>query len=285
MHPAVAVEPARPDPPATQVWVDFRPDPSLPREVADALAPLHGADAGVLVGDHVDDPTPHSPADVAEAIQPHGLPAIVTLTCRARTVATLTELIDRLRAAGVAAVHCVTGDHPAARLGLEVDPSFVLDGTRLAALAASSGPVSVAESPASPPAAWRPTRLLAKQRAGAGLAILNHCGDVGDLVDFAQRCRAGGVEIPLVAPVPVVTDRRSAESLARFPGLTLPPGLTDAILTSPSPRRTGVQYAVDMAQRLLASGLFAGVNLSGSGADTGLVARSELMAEIVQEIR
>ncbi|MEQ8843203.1 MAG: methylenetetrahydrofolate reductase [Acidimicrobiales bacterium] len=270
---------------AARVWVDFRPDPTLDWEIAEATRPLAAAGAGLLIGEHVDDLTPHGPATVAGAVTAHGLPVIATVTCRDRTRDELSAEIEALRDARVAAVHCVTGDHPAARLGLDVNPDYRLDGTALAALAAGSGRVSVAESPASPPTDWRARRVLSKQRAGASVAILNHAGGPRRLADFAHECRVAGVDLDLIAPVPVITDHRSADALDRFPGLELPTGLVRSILESEDPHRTGIDAAIALGAELLESGDFAAVNLSGSAGDGGLVERAEIMATVARGLR
>jgi hypothetical protein len=50
----------------------------------------------------------------------------------------------------------------------------------LAALARAAGvPVSVAEAPAGPPRGRRPARLVEKVRAGADVAVVDHCGGAG----------------------------------------------------------------------------------------------------------
>jgi len=270
--------------PHREVWVDLRPDPSMEWETREGVEVVAAAGAGVLIGEHLDDPTPHRPSEVARAVG-NAMPVIATTTCRGRTDAELDTQIDALVALGVYAVHCVTGDHPAARLGLDLWPTFSRDGTELAARAAGRGArVSVAESPASPPIGFRAPRLMSKQDAGADMAVLNHAGSTDDLIDFADQCRSLGVTLDLVAPVPVITDRRSAAALERFPGLTLPPGLVERILGADDPVSTGTDAAVRMGRDLLDSGRFRGVNLSGSGADTGFVGRARLMARIAREL-
>ena len=266
--------------------VDLRPDISRPDElrgVADVLDPERFA---VLVGDHVDEAHGQSPPEVARALKTVGLRAIVTLTCRERSVDALTRDIAELRDAGVEAVHCVTGDHPAARLGLHGDYEFPLDSFGLLALARSLGaPVSVAESPAARPRRRRPERLAAKAKAGASVAILNHAGPPDALIDFADACRALAPTLELVAPVPVITGRASAATLQRFPGLVLPAGLVSSILDARDPHAEGVAAAVAIGRTLRESGRFGSLNLSGIGADAGLVERAELMASVGAAIR
>ncbi len=98
---------------------------------------------------------------------------------------------------------------------------FDLDGTRLAALASSYAvPAAVAESPAAAPRTLRPRRLLAKQRAGAQLAVLNH---VGAPPSWSFRACGPGRrgDLPVLAAVAVYSDVRSARVLVDLPGLDL----------------------------------------------------------------
>jgi 5,10-methylenetetrahydrofolate reductase len=263
---------------------DLRPstDPGELRAAAGVLASF-GATA--LLGEHLDDPGDEPPHAVAAPVVEAGVRVVATLTGRDRTPEQARSEIGHMADVGVTAVHCVTGDHPAVRFGPRRTARFPLDGTRLAALARAGGcRVSVAESPATPPVDWRPIRLLDKQRAGADVAILNHGGAPAALADFARRASAAGVSLPLVAPVPVVTDQRSARALTQFPGLALPAGLATRVLSAVDGRRAGIDAAIEIGAALLAGGHFATVDLSGSAGDVGLVERVEIMAEVAAGI-
>jgi 5,10-methylenetetrahydrofolate reductase len=248
-----------------------------------------GDGVALLIGEHVDDPEHRPiPADVRQLIDRFGLPLVVTVTGRDRTADDAARIFDELAPLGVAAVHCVTGDHPAARFGPGRRATFGADSVALTELAADRGlPVTVAESPASPPAAARPGRVLTKQRAGAGAVVLNHAGGAEALRRFARRCVAVGATTPLIAPVPLITDADSARRLARFPGLHLDPDLVDAALAASEPEVEGRRRAVDLARALLrppdGQPSFAGVNLSGTG-PTDPVERAELVAGILDDV-
>lgn len=266
--------------------VDLRPDLSRPDELAEVGGIFRDAGITALVGDHVDEPDAREPPEVGRALLSAGVAAIVTLTCRTRSAEVLGDYISQLHEARVTAVHCVTGDHPAARFGATGEYDFALDSFGMVALARSLGAaVSVAESPAARPSEKRPQRLAAKARAGASVAVLNHAGAPSALVDFADATRRLAPDLALVAPVPVITDHRSAEALARFPGLVLPPGLTERILGASNPRAEGVTAAVEIGRALWASGRFAALNLSGPGADASLAERAALMAAVATSIR
>ena len=268
------------------VIVDVRPDIGHPRLLRMMAERLVSSGFAALLGEHLDDPDPERPHRAAGRVTELGVATIATVTPRGRTVQECADEIDDLLAAGVLAVHCVTGDHPAARFEPDATATFSLDGTRLADLARERGAfVTVAESPASPPREWRPERLLSKQRAGADAAILNHAGSVADLCEFARRCRAVGVTMPLVAAVPVITDHRSAQALTQFPGVVLPPGLLDTVLRADDPRRAGIHAAIDIGRALLASGEFEHLNLSGSASGHGSADRITIMTEVAVGVR
>ena len=263
-----------------KIVVDLRlpPDDATLAEVARIYRDVGAA---VLIGEHIDDPDDHIPHHHAQRLGQHGLEGVVTVTGRTRTARQHLDEIERLVSAGAVAVHCVTGDHPAARFGPGATADFTLDGTQLASLAREAGAhVSVAESPSAPPLDARPGRVRTKQLAGADMAFLNHGGSAADLIGFADACRAAGAELALVAPVPVITDAGSAQALAQFPGLVLPGGLIQEVLSSPDPERTGIELAIGFGRELLASGRFAAVNLSGSGTAHGPVERALIMREI-----
>ena len=284
--PAWRGEPMHPRPiRLPRVIVDFRPDPTQRSELERAARAFADHDIAVLVGEHVDDLTRHEPHEMSTALVAAGLRPIITITGRGRHADTIADEVDAVLATRPLAVHAVTGDHPAARLAHSAPVHFGLDGTRIAAAVRDrGGAVTVAESPAAPPVAWRPQRLLDKQRAGADAAILNHAGALALLEEFAAAARAIDVSMPLVAPVPVITDRRSAEALAHFPGLVLPDGLITLILGAADPLVAGIDVAVDLGRRALASPWFDAVNLSGAGTGAGVTERADLMATVAAGI-
>lgn len=271
--------------PMPTIVIDVRPVVERPELLAATATHLVEGGYVALLGEHLDDPAPERPHRAAGRMTALGVDVIATITPRDRSADACRAEIDGLVGAGVLAVHCVTGDHPAARFGPDMSATFSLDGTRLAALARQRGAfVTVAESPATPPIAWRAERLLLKQHAGADAAVLNHAGSVDDLCAFARRCDDIGVTMPLVAPVPVVTDHRSAHALTQFPGVHLPPHLLEAILRADDPRRSGIDAAIEMGRALLESGRFNHLNLSGSASGSGATDRIEIMNEVAQRI-
>jgi 5,10-methylenetetrahydrofolate reductase len=253
-------------------------------DLAGSADRLHGTVDAVLVGEHLDDDTGLAQHEMARWVNDHiGLPAVVTITGRDRSPRQLVDDLEALAAAGVLAVHCVTGDHPAARFGPDADASFALDAFDLITAARDVGlPVSAAASPASPPVSDRPQRAVDKVRAGAAVLVCNHAGDEAILRRFgaavAERCR-----VQLIAPVPLLSDPVSVARLVQFPGLRLFADDVAAILEADDPAHaegTGRDVAVRRARQMLDLPGYTGINLSGTG-PTDPRRRADLVAEIV----
>ena len=146
-------------------------DPESVREVVGILAPVSD---GLLVGEHHNRPDLPPTLFATEVLAAGGRPW-TTLTCRDRNRIVLEQELVGLAALGVDGVLCVTGDARGQGVRPDVTQVFDLDGTRLASLAATLGvPAAVPEAPDAPPVGLRPARVADKQRAGAGLCVLNH---------------------------------------------------------------------------------------------------------------
>lgn len=249
---------------------------------AELLAPSCDA---LLVGDHQDRPD-FPPTTLARLLSDAGAHPWVTLTCRDRNRVVLEQELRGLREHGQATVLCVTGDGRAFDVRPDVTQVFDLDGTRLASLAASLGlPVAVAETPTAPPVGLRPARLVQKQRAGAGVAVLNHVSSPAAVARFLSTARGAGLTIPVVASVAVYTDARSAAVLTGLPGLEIEPASVEAVLSAPDQVAAGIEAAVAEARALLAVDGVVGVNLSGMASARGTRFAAEVQAEIGRRVR
>ena len=181
------------------------------------------------------------------------------------------------------AIHCVTGDHPAA-VGIDRPTRFGAEAITLIAAANRAGvPATVGESPASP--GRRAERLATKQAAGAAACVLNHAAEAQDLIDFADSCVDAGATLPLIAPVPMVADRPAALDLANFPGVRLPHGYLDAITGAIDPTATGLEASRVLMEAFAASGRFAGINLSGGAGGVDPWERLALTCRFIEQAR
>jgi 5,10-methylenetetrahydrofolate reductase len=284
--PAQWAEPVPPVPlrAAPLILTDFSSEPySLPvlTSVAGVLAPSCDA---VLVGEHQDRPD-FPPALHASLLREAGVRPWLTLACRDRNRIVLEQELMGLRHVGVDAVLCVTGDARAYDVWPDVTQVFDLDGTRLAALAASIGlSAAVPETVTAPPRHLRGVRLAHKQRAGAAVAVLNHAA-AASVTEFMAAAVRAGVTIPVIAAVALFTDARSADVLGALPGLELDPAVVRRVLDDPDPVAAGLAVAADEARALLCIPGVAGVNISGLASARGYLYAAALKADLARRIR
>jgi 5,10-methylenetetrahydrofolate reductase len=143
----------------------------------------------------------------------------------------------------------------------------------------------VAETPNAPPVGLRPSRLVQKQRAGAGIAVLNHVRSAAEVALFLAAARRAGLTIPVVASVAVYTDERSAAVLTALPGLEIEPARVRSVLTARDPVAAGIEVAVAEARALLGVEGVVGVNLSGMASARGTAYAAGVQAQIGHRIR
>ncbi len=273
----------------------------VPRVLTDVSAPPFDPDAlgticgllastsdAVLVGEHHNRPD-FPPTMLAQLLIAGGTRPWITLACRDRNRVVLEQELRGLHRLGVDGVLCVTGDGRGPDVRPDVTQVFDLDGPRLAALAAGLGlSVAVAESPLAPPVKLRPGRLVAKQHAGAALAVLNHVAAPSDVARFVRRAQDEGLTIPVIAAVAVYTDPRSVAALTGLPGLELDAASVADVLAAPDPVSRGIDVAVREAGALLAVDGVAGVNLSGlasgRGWEFGAEVKARVGARVLEEV-
>ena len=198
----------------------------------------------------------------------------------------LEQELRGLKHLGVQTVFCVTGDGRGYDVRPDVTQTFDLDGPRLVALAASLDMTAAApETPTAPPVHARPQRLVQKQRAGAGLAVLNHVPYPYMVADFMEQARAAGLSIPVLAAVAVFTDPVSAAVLQGLPGLELDQDVVAQVVNAEDPVEAGIEAALAEARALLAIDGIEGVNLSGLASGAGTRIGAQIKAEVGLRIR
>jgi 5,10-methylenetetrahydrofolate reductase len=247
---------------------------------------LSGRVDAVLAGDSGAARVQFPPAYRATLLQQAGLTVWTGINCRDRNRVAIEGELAALAHVGVAGIHSVTGDHTATGGRPDARPVFDLDSTELASVARAAGHlVSVAESPAAPPTERRADRLVQKLRAGAEVCFVNHAGGADAVRRFVAEVRELGAEPHVIACIPVVTDRESAELLASFTTLVLPEGYLQRILAAHDPYTEGIAAAVELGERMLALDGVSGVNLSGGPGPGRESAFAEALATIGERLR
>jgi len=274
-----------------------------PVVVADLVAPALSADGlracaaeiagfadACLIGDHPGARVQFPPSYRARLLAGEGVTAWAGINCRDRNRVALEGEIAACADAGVAGVHCVTGDHPGTGHRPDAAAVFDLDSIELVELASAAAALparllcSVAHAPAAPPAGKRLARLLAKIDAGADVVFVDHCGGAGPLADAVAALRAAGFGGLVLGCVPVVTSAGAAEVVASFAADRLPPGYLEAIMSGPDPAESGVSAAVHFAEAILAVPGVDGVNLSAGAGPGQELAVTRAMSEVSRHV-
>lgn len=270
---------------APLVLTDFSCTPFDPADLAATAALVGPSCDAVLVGEHQNRPD-YPPTLMSRLLIEHGAQPWITLSCRDRNRVVLEQELRGLSLTGVQTVFCVTGDGRGYDVRPDVTQTFDLDGPRLVALARELDmTAAVPETPTAPPVDARPWRLVQKQRAGAGVAVLNHVTDPSEVRRFVNAARAAGLTIPVLAAVAVFTDVVSAAVLQGLPGLQLDQRIVDGVVNAADPIEAGIAAAVAEASALLAIDGVEGVNLSGLASGSGTRTGARIKAEVGERIR
>lgn len=253
--------------------------------IAETAEVLRDAADAALSGDAGSSRTQFPPAYRALRMGEHGMRVWMGFTSRDRNRVAADRELRSLREIGVAAVHCVTGDHTLTGTRPDAAPVFELESTTTLPLAAAHGLLaSFAESPAAPPRHLRGGRVGEKQRAGGRLCLTQYCGDASDVAQFIADVRAAGSDAPVLPGVPVVVDRFGAEMLAGFHSAKLPTGYVQALFDAVDVRAAGIRLAIEYARELLALDGVAGVVVAGGAAPGAEADYARALATVAGEI-
>ncbi len=96
--------------------------------------------------------------------------------------------------------------------------------------------------------------LLAKEAAGANLAITQLFFDADDYLGFVDRARAGGVRMRILPGIMPVVSAARLHRIVELTGEDLPRELLGELERAPDPARVGVDHAAELARRLLEGG-------------------------------
>lgn len=213
---------------------------------------LRGSADVVLSGDAGRSRVQFPPSYRARLMVRAGMRVWMGVNARDRNRDALTSEFVSLREAGVAGVHCVTGDHTFTGDRPDAKPVFDLESTSMLQIARGLGlATSFAESPAAPPIDRRGARVRQKQLAGGQACWPQYCGDAIDVEAFITSCRDAGSDVPVFPGIPLIVDRDGAALLASFHAAKLPMGFVDALLDAVDVRRAGIRLAIDYGQALL----------------------------------
>ncbi|MEI8036973.1 MAG: methylenetetrahydrofolate reductase [NAD(P)H] [Verrucomicrobiota bacterium] len=214
--------------------------------------------------------------DLVERIQQTtSIPAVPHLTCVGHSAAEVRAILQRYAAAGVRNILALRGDPPQDAANYDDSNSAFHYAAQLVAFIRQfneSGEhpdlrgfgIGVAGFPEGHPAT--PNRMLeldylkAKVDAGADYICTQLFFDNHDFLDFRDRCRLAGIQIPIIAGVMPVTSLSGMKRMAELAGGARYPAkliraLNRANHSPEAVERIGIHYASEQCADLLNQGV------------------------------
>lgn len=240
--------------------------PAVVRRLADArpefFSVTYGAAGSTREG---------SRAVVREVMTSTGVPAVAHVTCAGATRAATAELVRELLDAGVGGLLALRGDRPQGldagavdelprasdlvQLIREVEADRPGPRVRIGVAATPTSSAGCAGDATTGPCGEMKA-LLAKQEAGADLALTQVFFDPADYERYVALARAVGVTIPIVPGVAPLDDLARLERLERVSGVPVPAELLARLAATPVEQRSEVGAALGAAllRRVLDAG-------------------------------
>jgi len=103
---------------------------------------------------------------------------------------------------------------------------------------------------------WDVTRLKEKVNAGADYIVTQMFYDNKAFFEFEKKCRAEGIEVPIVPGLKILTSVNHLTVLPRYFHLTIPDALSAEIESDPeNVTEIGIKWAQDQSRELLEAGV------------------------------
>lgn len=217
---------------------------------------------------------------VAGLREKSGLNSAAHLTCVGHSRAELAEILDTLRARGVANLIALRGDPPADRKDFVPHPDGLRHANELVALIrerhGDAFGIAVAGYPEKHPEASDEDtdleNLKRKVDAGADAVITQLFFDNADFLRFRERCGAAGIRVPVLAGIMPVVSRKGVLRMTSLCGAKIPPALRERLDRAGDDdsevEKAGTDWATEQCRGLLAEAVrglhFYTLNRSGA---------------------
>ena len=205
--------------------------------------------------------------DVIEGVRTrHAVPVASHLTCVGSSVDELREYLHAARDRGVAAIVALRGDPPKGEASFTPAAGGLRYASELVSLIRGEFPefgILVAGYPETHQEAASPEadleNLRRKVAAGGDVVVTQLVYDNADVVRFRDRCRAIGIDVPIVPGVMPVTNYAQIRRIASLCKARLPADFTRAFEAAGDDEaaqfEAGVEFAARQVQGLLDGGV------------------------------
>ncbi len=200
----------------------------------------------------------------------------------------IVEVLDVYQELGIENLLVVRGDPPREEEGFSPHPESFAHASELLGFIRErySFCLGAAGYPEGHVEAESPARdldyLELKVKQGAEFVLTNYCYDNRFYFEFVQRCRARGVQVPIVPGIMPVYSVKMLENLARLCGATITEPLREGLATLPegdaaAVAEFGIEFATEQCRELIRSGV--------PGLHFYTMDRAKSVVEIVSRLR
>jgi len=198
-----------------------------------------------------------------------GTPALAHLTCVSSKKEEIDRLLDELEANGIENVLALRGDLPEGGVDFSGGAYYRYATDLMQAIARRGGfCVGGACYPETHPEARSPAddidNLKRKQDAGCSFLVSQFFFDNNMFYEFADRCAAAGITIPIVPGIMPVLDARQIKRMCALSGASLTPKFSRMVAKYQhdphAMRQAGIAYATEQVTDLLSYSV-AGIHL------------------------
>jgi methylenetetrahydrofolate reductase (NADPH) len=192
------------------------------------------------------------------------IPSVAHLTCVGHSVAEIDQVLDSLYEQGIRYILALRGDPPVGQESFEAHPEGFSCARELISHIQARGGFSIGAAgyPEVHPEAESPGKdieyLKTKVDAGAEVVLTQLFFDNAKYFDFVEKCRAVGIEVPIVPGILPIANVKQIERFTSMCGATIPEELHSDLEKigddNKAVKAFGVEYATRQCQELLEGG-------------------------------
>jgi methylenetetrahydrofolate reductase (NADH) len=196
----------------------------------------------------------------------YGVEAMAQLSCVGETRENLTELIDRIAAAGIENILALRGDPPRGQTDFVQPEGGLASAAELTSLISETHPeIAIGGAcfpevhPEAPNLEADIAYLKTKVDNGASFLITQLFFDNRSYFDFVPAARAAGIDVPIIPGVMPMTGFKQIARICDLCDAKIPPALEQAMESADGDERVefelGVAYAAQQCAELLRAGV------------------------------
>ncbi|MCH2174219.1 MAG: methylenetetrahydrofolate reductase [NAD(P)H] [Lentisphaeria bacterium] len=190
-------------------------------------------------------------------------PSIPHLTCVGNSRDELKEIISGFKTKGIDNILALRGDPPKGSFDFEPHPDGFVNASGLVSLIKEVDDFSVGVAgypeghPETPNKLADMEHLKTKVDAGADFIITQLFFDNHDFLDFRDRCRLVGINVPILAGIMPALSFKGVQRMCGLCGAKIPAKLLEKLMNANEEDipKIGIEWAIQQSNNLIANGV------------------------------